>query len=81
MERNQSVEAIVRKWLGENGYDYEVRAYQPGETAGDCVERDKETITIPSSVENVETFMKQFIESFEKAHEITVLKKNAERAQ
>lgn len=41
MERNQSVEAIVRKWLGENGYDYEVRTYQPGETAGDCVERDK----------------------------------------
>lgn len=39
------------------------------------MERNKETITVPSSVENAETFMKQFVESFEKAHGITVLKK------
>ncbi len=75
MEGKQSVEARVRKWLNENGYDHDVRTYQPGEAAGGCVERNKETITVPSSVENAETFMKQFVESFEKAHGITVLKK------
>ncbi len=31
----------ARKWLNENGYDYDVRTYQPGEAAGGCVERIK----------------------------------------
>lgn len=78
MERTRSVEDRVREWLGENGYDYEVRTYQPGEDSGKCVAGDKETISVPSSVEDVEAFMKQFVESFEQAHEITVLKKRAE---
>lgn len=81
MEAGQSVEEKVREWLSENGYDYEVRTYQPEEAVGDNMERDKETITIPSSIENTEVFMKQFVESFEKAHEITVLKKKVEGIQ
>ena len=75
MERNQSVEVRVRKWLSENGYDYDVRTYQPGEDPGGFSERGRETITIPALVEDAEAFMKQFVESFEKAHGITVLKK------
>lgn len=43
MERSRSVEDRVGKWLGENGYDYEVRTYRQGENPGDCVEREKET--------------------------------------
>lgn len=78
MERNQSVEDRVREWLGRNGYDYEVRTYQPGEVPGDCAERDKETISVPVSIEDAEAFMKQFVESFEKAHGIAVLKNRAE---
>lgn len=81
MERNQSVENRVREWLSENGYDYEVRTYQPGEDPGEYEARDKETISVPSSVEDVEAFMKQFVKSFEQAHEITVLKKRAEGIQ
>lgn len=81
MERSQSVENRVREWLSENGYDYEVRTYRPGEDPGECVAGDKETISVPSSVEDVEAFMKKFVESFEKAHEITVLKKRAEGIQ
>ena len=77
MEGKQSVEARVRKWLGENGYEYEVRTYQPGEDPGDCMERDKETISVPSSVEDEEAFMKEFVESFEKIHGITALRKRA----
>ena len=77
MEGKQSVEARVRKWLSENGYDYDVRTYQPGENPGDFSERVRETITVPAMVEDAEAFMKQFVESFEKAHEITVLKNRA----
>lgn len=81
MERKQSIEARVRKWLSENGYNYDVRTYQPGGAPGDFEERGKEIITVPASVEDVEAFMKQFVESFEKAHEITVLKNRAEAKQ
>ena len=81
MERNQSIEDKVREWLSRNGYDYEVRTYQSGEAPGDCAERDKETISVPASVEDAEAFMKQFVESFEKAHGITVLKNRAEGKQ
>ena len=81
MERKQSIEARVRKWLRENGYDYDVRTYQPGEAPGDFDERGRETITVPASVEDAEAFMEQFVESFEKVHEITVLKNRAEAKQ
>lgn len=81
MERNRSVEDRVREWLSENGYNYEVRTYQPGEDPGEYEARDKETISVPSSVEDVKAFMKQFVESFEKAHEITVLKNRVEGKQ
>ena len=78
MQRNQSVEERVREWLSENGYDYAVRTYQPGETVVDCAGKDKETISIPAVVEDADSFMKQFVESFKEAHEITILKKEAE---
>lgn len=81
MEGKQSVEARVRKWLSENGYDYDVRTYQPGEAPGGFSERGRETITVPAMVEDADAFMKQFVESFEKAHEITVLKNRAEGKQ
>ena len=81
MERSQSVEDRVKEWLREKEYDYEVRTYQSGEDPGECVAGDKETISVPSSVEDVEAFMKQFAESFEKAYEITVLKKRTQRIQ
>ncbi len=77
MERKQSVEDRVREWLNENGYDYEVRTYQLGEAPENRVSGDKEIISVPSSVEVVDAFMKQFVESFEKAHEITVLKESS----
>ena len=46
MQRNQSVEERVRERLSENGYDYAVRTYQPGETVMECAETDKDTISI-----------------------------------
>ncbi len=58
-----------------------MRTYQPGEAPGDFSERVRETITVPAMVEDAEAFMKQFVESFEKAHEITVLKNRAEGKQ
>lgn len=81
MERSRSVENRVREWLNGNGYDYEVRTYQPGEAPENRVAGDKETISVPSSVEDVEAFMEQFVESFEKAHEITLLKERAKGEQ
>lgn len=81
MERSRSVEDRVREWLREKEYNYKVRTYQPGEDPGECVAGDKEILSVPSSVEDAEAFMKQFVESFEKAHEITVLKKRAQGIQ
>ena len=78
MQRNQSVEERVREWLSENGYDYVVRTYQPGETVMEYAGTDKETISIPAVVEDADSFMKQFVKSFKEAHEITILKKEAE---
>ena len=78
MERNQSIEERVRGWLNENGYDYEVRTYQPGEPVGDREGKDKETISIPAVVEDVDSFMEQFVKSFHDAHKITSLKKKME---
>lgn len=78
MERNQGVEERVREWLSENGYDYEVRNYQPGEAVGESAEKVKETISIPAVVEDADSFMEQFVKSFQEAHEITTLKKKAE---
>ena len=78
MERNRGIEERVRGWLNENGYDYEVRTYQPGEPVGSNIERDKETISIPAVVEDEDSFMGQFVASFKKAHEITALKNHVE---
>ena len=78
MERNQSIEERVREWLNENGYDYEVRTYQPGESVESSIGKEKETISIPAVVEDEDSFMEQFVVSFKKAHEITTLKNNAE---
>lgn len=81
MERSQSVKERVREWLDKNGYDYEVRTYQPGEPIGESAGKDKETITVPAVVEDADSFMKQFVESFEEVHGITTLKKKAEGTQ
>ena len=73
MERNQSIEERVREWLNENGYDYEVRTYQPGESVESSIGKEKETISIPAVVEDEDSFMEQFVVSFKKALEITTL--------
>ena len=78
MERNQSLEERVREWLSGHGYDYVVRTYQPGEAVVTSAGNEKETISIPAIVKDADSFMKQFVESFKEAHEITILKKEAE---
>lgn len=42
----------------------------PGE-AGECVKKEKDTISIPANVENVEEFMEQFIKTFEEINVLT----------
>lgn len=71
--RMDAVEA-VKKWLVENGYDYVVRAYLP-EEAGECVKKEKDTISIPAKVENVEAFMEQFIKTFDEIDALAELKR------
>lgn len=63
-ESRMDVVETLEKWLAEKGYDYAVRIYLPGE-AGVCVKKEKDTISIPANVENVEEFMEQFIKSFD----------------
>lgn len=36
------VEEAVKKWLEENGYDYEVRMYMPGGDTEKCVRKESE---------------------------------------
>lgn len=74
MENNVKVEDLVRKWLKENGYDYEVRTYKPEEPAENNREKNKDTISVPSTVEDTDAFMKEFVKSFKEAHEVTKLK-------
>lgn len=75
MKENTKAEELVKKWLEENGYDYEVKTYSPGETAHDGRERSRDTISVPAEVENVELFMEQFIQSFKEINEVTELRK------
>ena len=75
MEKNRKAEEAVKKWLEENGYDYEVRTYLPGEDAEKRVKKDKDTISIPADVEDVDRFMEQFVKSFGEIQGITELKK------
>lgn len=79
-EGNIKVEEAVKKWLSERGYDYEVRTYVPDEPGADAVKKEKDTISIPIEVEDVEAFMEQFAKTFEQIHEITGLK-NSGKAQ
>lgn len=69
-ESRMDVVEAVEKWLVGKGYDYAVRTYLPGE-AGECVKKEKDTISIPANVENVEEFMEQFIRTFEEIHVLT----------
>ncbi len=79
MEKNKKAEETVKEWLKENGYDYEVRTYLQGGAVGECVRKDKDIISIPAEVEDVERFMEQFVKSFEDINGITELKKVPER--
>ena len=53
MEKNRKAEEAVKKWLEENGYDYEVRTYLPSEDAEKRVKMDKDTISIPGAVREI----------------------------
>lgn len=77
MGKNLKAEEAVKKWLEENGHDYEVRTYVPDGTAGNCVRKDKDTISIPAYVKDVEAFMEQFVKSFHEINVLTELKKQA----
>lgn len=72
-EGNIKVEEAVKKWLSERGYDYEVRTYVSDEPGADAVKKEKDTISIPAEVEDVEAFMRQFEKSFDSIKEITEL--------
>jgi len=73
-EGKNKAEAAVRKWLSERGYDYEVRTYMPDGTGKGTVKREKDIISVPAGVEDVELFMEQFEESFAQIKGITELK-------
>ena len=75
MEENTKVVERVKRWLEENGYDYNVKTYTPGEAACIDVEKNSDTISVPAEVEDVELFMEQFIKSFEEIHELSTLRK------
>ena len=72
-ERRMDAVEAVKKWLAENGYDYMVRAYLPG-GAGECVKKERDTVSIPAKVENVEAFMEQFIKTFDEIYMLVELK-------
>lgn len=80
MEKNRKAEEAVKKWLEENGYDYEVRTYMPGDDMQECVRMDKDTISVPAGVEDVDTFMEQFVKSFKEINGITELKNFREQS-
>lgn len=73
-------EEAVKRWLEENGYDYEVRTYMPGDDMQECVRKDKDTISVPAGVEDVDTFMEQFVKSFKEINGITELKNFREQS-
>jgi len=71
--RKKNAEEAVKEWLAEKGYDYEVRTYMPGENGENQVRKEKNTISIPAGVKDVEAFMGQFVQSFESIDGITEL--------
>ncbi|MDE6517357.1 MAG: hypothetical protein K2L18_05870 [Acetatifactor sp.] len=73
-------EEAVKEWLAERGYDYEVRTYVPDASRTDPIKKEKDTISIPAGVEDVESFMEQFVKTFEQINGITELK-NLGKAQ
>ena len=75
-ERKNKAEEAVREWLSERGYDYEVRTYIPDGTGVQEIRKEKNRISIPAGIEDVEAFMGQFVKSFESINEITELNKH-----
>lgn len=73
-------EEAVKEWLAERGYDYEVRTYVPDAFGTDPIKKEKDTISIPAGVEDVESFMEQFVKTFEQINGITEIK-NLGKAQ
>ncbi len=73
-EEKNKVEEAVKEWLAERGYDYEVRTYVPDDSGIDSIKKEKDTISIPAGVEDVESFMEQFVKTFEQINGITELK-------
>lgn len=47
-----------------------VQTYLPGE-AEECVKREKDIISIPANVENMEEFMEHFIKSFDEINRLS----------
>lgn len=75
MKENTKVEERVKRWLEENRYNYNVKTYTPGKAICDGGEKNRDTISVPVEVEDVELFMEQFIKSFEEIKEISTLRK------
>lgn len=71
-EGKYGLEEAVKEWLAERGYDYQVRVCTPDGAGMDAAEKD--TISIPAGVEDVEAFMAQFEKTFEGIKGITGLK-------
>lgn len=72
-EEKKNVEEAVREWLAERGYDYEVRTYMADGAGADQIKKEKNTISIPAGVKDVEVFMEQFVRSFESINKINEL--------
>lgn len=74
--RKRDAEEAVKEWLSERGYEYEVRTYTPGGTDVGAVRKEKDTISIPAGIEDVEGFMEQFAKTFESIDGIAGLKRH-----
>ncbi len=73
-EGKRKAEEVVKEWLAARGYDYEVRTYAPDASGTDPIKKEKDIISIPAGVEDVESFMEQFVNTFEQINGITELK-------
>ncbi len=73
-EGKSKAEEAVKEWLAERGYDYEVRTYVSDAFGTDSIKKEKDIISIPAGVEDVEYFMEQFVKTFEQINGITELK-------
>lgn len=74
-EEKKNVKEAVREWLAERGYDYEVRTYMPDGAEENRIKKEKNTISIPAGVEDIEVFMEQFVRSFDSINKISELNK------